>query len=326
VALAPGIREKLNPQEALHDGRLPSVAWNTCCIEFDRGSGWQRGTAEEWVERHLGLRDIGRTMFLDGLQRFTPPMMTFVRTVVGAVAGETLTVLPVAQAQLAQAFELVATPPVNESVRAERTGLSRVRPAGLELDMSEPRNRERLPVDQRSDLPGQGFVNLQEAQAIVRRLVELERAGSLPRLTGPNPPIFIIALYEAQVAVIRRLLRAAPSLAARGASIEVGVPRSFAQREASWVVLSLTRSHSHRATGFGAGPGDLLLALSRAREKLFVFGDVGALARRANWEGTVERLDARQSDQERNLVRALLAGFQRVEPQTAAVSSEGSAP
>jgi hypothetical protein len=38
----------------------------SCCLEFERGQGWSRSKAEEWVARRLGLRDLGRTVHLDG--------------------------------------------------------------------------------------------------------------------------------------------------------------------------------------------------------------------------------------------------------------------
>ncbi len=73
--------------------------------------------------------------------------------------------------------------------------------------MNEPKHRERLPTDLRAGLPAQGFVNLSEAQAIVRRLAECARAGVLPSAPHGESTVFIIALYEAQAELIRRLLR-----------------------------------------------------------------------------------------------------------------------
>jgi hypothetical protein len=325
VALAPGIREMLNPQEAGGGGSLASVAWQTCCIEFDRESGWQRGTAEAWVERHLGLRDLGRTLFLDSLHRFKPGMAAFVKSLLSSHPSREAAVSETGAARERPAIDFVAVPAMPDSVRAERAGVSRARPAGLELDLSEPRNRERLPPELRSGLSSQGFVNLAEAEAIINRLAELDRAGLLSLTSAVELPVFVVVLHESQVALIRRLLRATPVLAARSQSIEVDVPRAFAHREARRVLLGLTRSHAHRVTAFGDSPKDLLLALSRAREQLIVFGDIGSLARRANWEGTVDRLDPQQADQERNLIRALLAGFQEFGSRSSTAGSEGFA-
>ena len=55
VSLEPGIREMLG-----HSGSLAA----SCCLEFERGQGWSRSKAEEWVARRLGLRDLGRTVHL----------------------------------------------------------------------------------------------------------------------------------------------------------------------------------------------------------------------------------------------------------------------
>ena len=253
-------------------------------------------------------------------------MGAFIRALIASQMNDSSPAPPDAAVGPAQAVEFVAVAPLHEAGRAELGGgAPRSRSAGLELDLSEPKNRERLPAELRAGLPGQGIVNLAEAQAIVRRLADCERAGSLPSAPAGVAAVFVVALYEAQAELIRRLLRSTPSLAARTPSIEVGVPPVFAHRDAPWVFVSLTRSHAHRATAFGAGPQDLLLALSRAREQLFVVGDAGALARRAHWEGTVEHFDALQARQERELVKTLLAGFQnRFHSRTASVGSEGS--
>ena len=322
VPLAPGIREMLNPKQRAETKGSGQVAWQTCCIEFDRESGWHRGTAEEWIERHLGLRDKGRTLFLDTLHRSKGSLGDFTQALMASHLNEPATAQPSSD----QALEFVAVPPLKETGRAEpSSGAHRLRPAGVELDLSDPKNRDRLPAELRVGLPTQGVVNLQEAQAIVRKLVDGERAGLLPAVLPGAVTIFVVALYESQAELIRRLLRNCPSLASRANAIEVGVPQAFAHRDAAWVFVSLTRSHSHRSTAFGSGPKELLLALSRAREKMCVFGDVGALTRRAHWEGTVERLDELQTLQERDLIRTLLEGFQKMaHPYMATLGSEGS--
>ena len=322
VPLAPGIREMLNPKSKADTNGSGGIAWQTCCIEFDRLSGWQRGTAEDWIERHLGLRDKGRTLFLDTPHRFTGDLSAFTQELMSSQTNQPPTVQGVSD----QTLEFEAVPPLKETGRAEPSGgAHRIRPAGLELDLSEPRNRDRLPLELRAGMPPQGIVNLQEAQSLVRKLVELERAGLLPPVYAGAVSVFVVALYEAQAELIRRLLRNSPSLASWADAIEVNVPQAFAHREAAWVFVSLTRSHTHRSTGFGASPKELLVGLTRAREKMCVFGDVGALTRRSHWEGTVERLDELQTLQERDLIRALLDGFQKMaHSRTAIMGSEGS--
>jgi hypothetical protein len=55
VPLEPGIREMLGQSHPLSA---------SCCLEFERHSGWSRPKAEDWVARRLGLRDLGRTAHL----------------------------------------------------------------------------------------------------------------------------------------------------------------------------------------------------------------------------------------------------------------------
>src|SRR5262249_597922 len=122
--------------------------------------------------------------------------------------------------------------------------------AGLELDLADLRHRDRMPSEFRSALPKQGLVNYLEAQAVVRALDGLAADAGLARaaarLNLPRPTVAVVALYPAQAELIRRLLRQAPGPRDRLA-VEVGTPGSFRQREALAAVVSLTRSHTHRA-------------------------------------------------------------------------------
>ena len=98
----------------------------------------------------------------------------------------------------------------------------------------------------------------------------------------------------------------APALANGPLKIEVGPPPSFLQREADIVLLSLTRSHTHRAVAYGSDPSALLVALTRARKRLVIFGDAGTLLRRSQWDGPLEHLDQDAARQEKQLVSRLV--------------------
>jgi hypothetical protein len=87
-------------------------------------------------------------------------------------------------------------------------------------------------------------------------------------------------------------------------------PSAFRQREFPLVLVSLTRSHGHRAVSFGEEPPHLALALTRARTGLVVFGDPGTLARRGQWEGVLDHLDEAAAAREGAVVGALLAYLQ----------------
>src|SRR5439155_25355449 len=119
----------------------------------------------------------------------------------------------------------------------------------------------------------------------------------------------VVALHATQAELIRRMIQQAPALAKSSVPIQVDVPEGFRQRECSVVVLSLTRSHHHRAVTFGDGPEALLLALTRARRRLIVIGDPSTLARRGQWEGPLDHLDEAAASRERELVLNLFPHF-----------------
>src|SRR5262249_2013130 len=157
------------------------------------------------------------------------------------------------------------------AVCAPRVGPPRKGGAGLELDLADPRQRERLPDALRGGLPECGFVNLAEAQAVVRLLESLVADARLrgAAQASPNcPALGVLALYPAQAELIRRLVQQSPLLAAAGPDVKVNVPAAFREGECWVALLSLTRSHTHRAVSFGEGPQTLAVALSRARSRL----------------------------------------------------------
>jgi hypothetical protein len=305
-------------------------------VEFDRSAGWERSRAEEWVRQHLRARDLGRTAFLDVPHRMHPDLAAFVadllfrglyrqpREAVGADWPA-----PAVRGCRA-AVQFVPVPPLPKEAERGRgpdperrtLALARKGGAGLELDLTDPRHRDRLPTELRSELPQQGLVNYLEAQEVVQALTALVADPAVRALAetreSSEPAIAVLALYEAQVELLRRLIQQVPDLAHGGVAIEVDVPAAFRQREAAVVLLSLTRSHTHRAVTFGAGPEALALALTRARAKLVVFGDPGTLVRRGQWEGPLDQLDQAAAARERELIAQLVRYLQGQGAQTQA--------
>jgi hypothetical protein len=347
VHLEPGVCERV--------GRLPargqqcaacaetsaeasSAPWYTCCVEFDPAAGWLRERAAHWVEQHLSLRDLGRTIRLEKIYRMTSAMATVVADILAlgdpaSHACRHLTELPEPTPPDSTArpgrptIEFVPVPPLWHP-RAEKTGRgerrggrsaatvvaapSLVLPkagAGLELDLADVRHRDRLPGDLRPGLPDRGFVNYLEAQAVVRALEELVGNSSSRSSIG------VICLYTAQAQLIRRLAARVPALAGSRVDIRIDTPAGFRQRECDIVLVSLTRSHGHRAVSFGESPRQLAQALTRARSRLIVFGDPGTLARRRQWEATVDHLDGGSSARERAVCGRLLDYLQKLGPR-----------
>jgi hypothetical protein len=178
------------------------------------------------------------------------------------------------------------------------------------------------------------LVNYLEAQAVVRTLEQLvidpalriagakRRAapceqssvnGSCAAGCGPQnhcPVIAVVALYPTQAALLRLLIRRSPALAASDIRVEVGPPAAFRQRECLVALVSLTRSHTHRAVSFGDGPQTLVQALTRAASRVVVFGDPGTLLRRSQWAGELDHLEESDALKERDLAERLVRYIQ----------------
>jgi hypothetical protein len=167
-----------------------------------------------------------------------------------------------------------------------------------------------------------GFANFMEAQAVVRALTRMARDRSNAGIAGRRSSaevrsrngasvhpirVGVVALYPGQAQLIRVLLEPeATTLAAAGMDVRVDVPTGFQEQECSIVLVSLTRSHSHRAASLGDGPLALATALTRGRYRLILFGDVGTLARRIGWQAPLDHLDVAASRQEFGIVSRLL--------------------
>jgi hypothetical protein len=314
VALENGVSEWVGRAPAEMVGDRPAAVWHTCRLEFDRAAGWDKARAEAWVQDHLQIRDLGRTALLEVPHRMAPPL--------AAVLADLLfdEAFP-ADGEVTAAVEFIPVPPLarGKIQRDKNKGERRPTPreaagslpragAGLELDLSAPRQGDRLPAELRAGLPGRGLVNYLEALAVVRRLEELVAAwpGQQPDPGG----IAVLALYGAQVELLRRLVQQSARLKKSAVPITVDLPAAFRQREHQAVLLSLTRSHSHRAVSFGDGPQALTLALTRARSRLLLFGDAGTILRRSQWAGALDHLDEAAAAREGQLLTRLVRYLQ----------------
>lgn len=280
--------------------------WRTGKLCFDQREGWTKERAAVWVEQNLHLRSRERTTLLQvpyrmeaALAAHLGELLPWGKDLLPARMGtpET-TVCPV---------EFVAIPLLRNEpgeTRKKPAGAGQLWPrdgAGLELDLALPRNGDRLPIECRIHLPDRGFVNYLEAQAVVRRLEEIAGANF-------SGSLVVLALYEAQVKLIRRLLQQSETL--QQVKIDIGLPGAFRQQEFDVVLISLTRSHSHRPVCYGEEAAQLALALTRARSRLILFGDPGSLVKRSQWQGALDHLDSAGAAREAHLITRLVRHLQ----------------
>jgi len=262
----PGIREEL-------------VGLETRAVHFS--ADWSVERAKEWAAEHIGRRESGRLACLTRPHRACPGLARWLNRAFAAGFAVSAT------GDEEPHVEFLAVPDTEPRRRDHRSG--RVGGAGYEIDLADPRQRAALPADL-SDLPAAGFVNLPEAQALLRFLEPLARPGLA--VTSP---------FATQVAVLRRLA----GRSARLANIPVLDALEAARHECDLLAVSLTRSHVARAVPFGENPGVLAGLLGGVRKKVVFAGDPGTLARRLQWEGPVDHLDAAESARERGWIAAL---------------------
>jgi hypothetical protein len=324
VTLYNGVRELVaitTEPTGVANGKSDSPACvRTCSLEFDRSAGWDRHSAAEWLARHLSNCDPGRTALLDVSYRMPPELAHFVS---GLLAPSAYRVARrTGHADRAGAIQFIAVPASSageshsprETPSAREQNGHRVaapsRPrlarggAGLELDLADPRQRERLPIALRTAAPNQGLANFTEAQAVVAALENLARDGLLSE-NAAGPAVAVTSAYPAQVALLRAMVRNSPVLSRLPSAVIIDDPTAFRHREYPLVILSLTRSHSHRAVSYGPDPQTLILGLTRAVSRLILVGDPGTLIRRTQWEGALDHLDEPAAIRERTLLQHL---------------------
>ncbi len=304
VVLAPGIREVFDAQ---------SDHPCTYSLEFARAASWDLKRASEFVRRRLNLHNHGRTVSLTKSRRAGAELRTLIADLLseecaaschGTHALGTNACLNgctsvVEFVSVARDRELGAGGPRSGGTRAAAKG-----GAGLEVDLSERGGGDRLPPELRGHLPARGLVNYAEACAVIRTLEKLcADVGNFgcngTSTDSARSTVAVIALYAAQAALLRCLAERSPALRNRPFDLELGVAETFREREFHVVLVSLTRSHVHRAVAYGDGPRQLALALTRARGRIIMFGDPGTLARRCQWEGRLEQLTDAEAAGER---------------------------
>jgi predicted nuclease with TOPRIM domain len=286
-----GVREVL--QRCDKDAEIPP----TLRLEFDPQAGWNATRAREWVRRHLGFRDLGRTARLNVPHGAQAGLADFVADLV-LVEYEGRSGKSGGAVEFVRIEKPAATNGGNG--RHARRGpqpqkVTTREGAGFEVDLADAKHHNRLPPELRAELPKQGFANLVEAQAVVAALQSLAARQ-------PASSIAVVALYLGQAELIRRLA----DKASLPKSIEIMTPATFRHRQSDVVLVSLTRSHVHRAVSYGEAPEALATALTRARTKLILFGDPGTLARRTQWNGAVDHLNEAAALRERDLIARLV--------------------
>jgi ATP-dependent RNA/DNA helicase IGHMBP2 len=131
--------------------------------------------------------------------------------------------------------------------------------------------------DEAVEPDGESRLNHQEAEVVVRKVLELVESGIKPT------QIAVIAPYSAQVRLLRERIRL-PEL-------EIDSVDGFQGREKEAVLVSLVRSNSDGEIGFLGDVRRMNVALTRARRKLVVIGDSATVTQHPFYQRMVDYFD-----------------------------------
>lgn len=259
-----------------NDNVLERVVPGSLTFIFPKESEWTREKVEAWIVANLYRGNSGRFAHLTQAQRACPGLARWLNKNLG------MHYLVDSTPDEEPHVELLAVPDTSRQGRDERS--RRAMGAGFEMDLADTRSRDHRPNI--PNLPQTGFINVKEAESIVRLLETLTQS------------VVVTALSSAQVIVLNHMVQQGNF----GDRVRVLTPEEVLQTEPHTLVISLVRSHSNRAVSFNEPPQTLKAMMLRPRHRLIFVGDVGGLERRVQWRRTV---DPSQPPQEAELEHQL---------------------
>ncbi len=318
VSLEAGVSEVVH-SAAVNGRKPPAACWMTARLQFDRRLGWDLTRAQQWLRDRTGLQDLGRTCWLQYQWRARPDLAGFWHEHLYAAApimGTPGTAIspgsPSRAGEACVRFVCVGGTEGKRHPPPSRGGGARPNPRhGLELDLSNPRQRQQLPADLRGALPTHGFVNLAEGRTLLEQLRQLlnEPTGRADR--NVYPTVAVVSWQASQVELLRLLWERE----CRPAETAAGTPVCFCPVEklADWatgqpevVCASLCRSHAQRPLAYAECVDEWVALLTSAAQRLILVGDPDSLERRSQCLKPLGKQDQATADFERRLTAALL--------------------
>jgi hypothetical protein len=287
LELEPGVFEVV---ARTHRGppRELNESWSTVRLEFDRSEGWNRARAARWLREKSGLTDLGRCAWLRRNYRAEAEVLanltvfaldpSFSPPEAEAVTNRSLQFIPVRSHAVSRHVS-------GKQNKARGSANGSAGSLGGELDLADPRQRQRIPLELQLKLPMRGLVNLAEAEQIVRLLHDLARIPkSDPQFSGD---IAVLSWMAPQVQLVEYLWWRTPEGAASSISaLRFAAVADFRECEADTVIVSLVRSHDQRQLDFTDRPGDWVVLIGSARRHLVLVGDPDTFQRRGRTQPT----------------------------------------
>lgn len=143
----------------------------------------------------------------------------------------------------------------------------------MEVDPDEPSNKEQF--------VGESFgrVNKGEAELTLRHLQDYFTKIGKERILEEQIDVGVISPYRAQVQYLRKLVKQRAFFKPYRRLITVNTVDGFQGQERDIILISMVRANENGEIGFLRDLRRMNVAITRARMKLIILGDVATLTR-----------------------------------------------
>lgn len=143
-----------------------------------------------------------------------------------------------------------------------------------------------------------GRINREEARLTVDVLERYVEKISRRRFEEEHIDVGVISPYRAQVQLLRRMIGRSEALKSLRRQISVGTVDGFQGQERDVVVVSLVRANAEGDIGFLRDLRRMNVAITRARMKLIILGDVATLSRHPFYRQLHQYVESLHTDDE----------------------------
>jgi len=168
------------------------------------------------------------------------------------------------------------------------------------LDFDEPMTWiDTAGIDGREEFIGESFgrINRKEAQLTIDTVISYLKKIGKQRILDEKIDIGIISPYRAQVQFLRRMIKKNDQLKPFRQLISVNTVDGFQGQERDIILISLVRANDEGQIGFLRDLRRMNVAITRARMKLIILGDVQTMTRHPFYRKLYESItNSPQSD------------------------------
>lgn len=138
---------------------------------------------------------------------------------------------------------------------------------------------------------GTSRYNWEEARFVVQQLEQYVEMMTVQRLQRERGDFGVISPYQAQIQLLRKLIKRSSVLRPLRGQITVQTVDAFQGQERDVIVLSLVRANADGQIGFLSDLRRMNVAITRARHKVIIIGDASTLTRHGFYRQLLEHIE-----------------------------------